>query len=75
MDEDLQNDFDIRRNAFIIEYKALIDKYQVDFLSTPMLVPTDKGTWSLQEFATRVDVINTKDFPTKSPLQFGNIKL
>lgn len=68
-------DFENRRSAFLQEYKALIDKYQVDFLSTPMYMPTKDGTWSTHEFGMRVDVVDTKDSPTKSPLQFQNINM
>lgn len=73
--EDLVKDFEERRAGFLAEYKTLIDKYRVDFLSTPVLVPTANGTWSLQELAFRVDIVDTKNMPTKSPLQFQSIQM
>lgn len=75
MPEEQKNDFPERREGFLKEYKQLIDKYQVDFLSTPVALPTERGSWSLTEFGMRVDVMDTKNLPTPSPLQFKNITL
>lgn len=68
------NDFEMRKNAFLPRYKALIDEFQVDLHSTPIFVPTEEGMWSLTEFAMRVDIVDTKMVPKASPIQFPNIQ-
>lgn len=75
MPEQTPNDFPERRESFLKEYKQLIDKYQCDFMSSPMLVPTPNGVWSMNEITFRVDVMDTKNAPTKSPLQFQSIQM
>ena len=64
------NDFETRKEAFLVEYKTLIDKYQVDLMATPTWIPSSaNGIWAL---INRIEVADTSNFPTPSPLQFNN---
>jgi len=58
--------FDERKVAFLAEYKALIEKYKVDFITLPAYQPNNRGTW---DFVLQTTIMDTTDQPTKSPFQ------
>ena len=63
-----QKDVELRTKKFLEEYRALTEKYQVDFISYPEYIPNPNG-----EFMTRISntLIDRKYLPVKSPLQSG----
>lgn len=42
------NEWDTRREAFLKEYKELIDKHSVDFISYPIYQPNREGVFELK---------------------------
>jgi len=54
-----------RKDDFMEEYKALIDKHGVDFVALPVFVPTQSGVF---EVRLQMSLANTRDIPVKSPL-------
>jgi len=59
-------DFEKRREEFLIRYKQLIDEFHIDFVSQPMFVPNDRGTW---ELVVRTELADTTEVPVRSPIQ------
>jgi len=57
-------EFEERKSQFIKEYKELIDKYRIDWMSFPMFTPNEKGTW---EITIQTHPVDTKNSPVKSP--------
>lgn len=41
------NEWDTRKSSFLEEYKVLIDKYNVDFVSFPVFIPTKGGIFNV----------------------------
>jgi hypothetical protein len=53
-----------RKEDFMEEYKALIDKYGVDFVALPVFVPTQTGVF---EVRLQMHLADTRGVPVKSP--------
>ncbi len=58
------DEFEKKKAEFLEKYKALIDEYQLDFASFPVLVPNAQGVF---EIRINTDVIDTAHRPIKSP--------
>lgn len=50
-----QKDSQERQAAFIKEYEGLIEKYQHDFISYPVLLPTESGAFEVRVQTQAVD--------------------
>ncbi len=48
MTPEQQSEFAERRNKFLGRYKELITNLEVDFISYPEYIPTDKGTYEVR---------------------------
>ncbi len=65
LDAEQKEDINKRIEEFKKEYAILMDKYQVDFVSYPMYVPTERGTF---ETFQAVTIADKKYAPVPSPL-------
>lgn len=45
--EEQQKEVEERTAVFLEEYKALIDKHQMDFISFPVFVPNERGSFEV----------------------------
>lgn len=59
-----KTDVQIRKDAFLEKYKALIDEFKIDWMSYPVMTPNDKGTW---DFTIQTQLADTANQPIKSP--------
>ena len=59
-----KNEVQVRKDAFLEKYKALIEEYKVDWMSYPVMMPNDRGTW---DFTIQTQLADTKDQLIKSP--------
>lgn len=56
-----------RFNAFIADYKSIVDKHQMDFAAFPMFVPDGQGSFKVIVQQQPVDIANQ---PKASPKEF-----
>lgn len=56
-----------RIDAFLEEYKVLIDKHKVDFIAYPMFVPDGQGGFKI---VIQQQPVDTAKSPTISPDEF-----
>lgn len=61
------NEVEKRLNAFISDYKALVDKHQMDFAAFPMFIPDGQGGFKVIVQQRPVDITNQ---PKASPTEF-----
>lgn len=48
--------FDLRKDAFLKAYGEARERYQVDFMSQPVFVQQENGTWGLAITPIAVDL-------------------
>jgi hypothetical protein len=64
--DEQKSDTQSRKDSFIKEYEALVEKYQVDFAYLPLYVPVGVGIFST---SLRVELQDKKYLSTPSPIQ------
>jgi hypothetical protein len=49
-----------KKEEFMKEYKALVDKYGIDIVSFPQFIPGENGTWNIKIGMQILDVPKDK---------------
>jgi hypothetical protein len=60
----MTDDMQARKEAFMSEYKLLIEKHSLDFMSFPQFLPDGKGGWTI---VLVNNIVDTTEMPTPSP--------